>query len=189
MKRRFSSYDGFTLIELLTVILVIGILSTLILTASLTMKKQGRKRRAETEALTLENAIKAYRIEYGRWPVPAEFYTDDSTNSSTIWFRAGGNEDDPGGSGYCDGNGAVFKFLDPNEDGADYNPKRILFVETETFSLDGDVGSYPDVLTPWGAIGWYRDEQEYKNYYKISIDLNYPASGGSGVDVSYTSPE
>ena len=63
--------NAFTLIELLTVIVIIGIIASLVLAATVAMKQRARAKQAEALALSLVLAIREYHAEYGEWPCPS----------------------------------------------------------------------------------------------------------------------
>ncbi len=59
---------SFTLIELLVVIAIIMILVSMVIVAVGAIKRAANRRRAATEMAGIANAIKAYNVEYGKWP-------------------------------------------------------------------------------------------------------------------------
>ena len=61
---------GFTMLELLIVIGIIAILITILLPAVNSAKTKAKEREAMATARALENAITAFKSEYGYWPCP-----------------------------------------------------------------------------------------------------------------------
>jgi prepilin-type N-terminal cleavage/methylation domain-containing protein len=59
---------GFTLLELLVVVAIIGILAAILLPATQGMRQRAQQREAEVTAMTLANALRTFRTEYGYWP-------------------------------------------------------------------------------------------------------------------------
>ena len=68
--KRSGRRPGFTLLELIVVVLIIAILAALLLPAVQKARNNAKRNQAMAEAATLENAIRAYHHEYGRWPCP-----------------------------------------------------------------------------------------------------------------------
>lgn len=70
---------GFTLLELLVVIAIIVILAAILFPATQGMRQRAREREATANARALENAIRAFRAEYGYWPT-----SDSSPNTPVL---------------------------------------------------------------------------------------------------------
>lgn len=68
--RSYGQQSGFTLIEMLVVIVIIGILMGMLGTALYKSKYAAKKAQAAAEIKTLASALRNYRHEYGRWPLP-----------------------------------------------------------------------------------------------------------------------
>ncbi|OGV69106.1 MAG: hypothetical protein A2283_04360 [Lentisphaerae bacterium RIFOXYA12_FULL_48_11] len=62
---------AFTLIELLVVMLIIGILLGLLTAAVRKSLHYANERRTNSDKNTLAAAFRAYRHEYGKWPLPS----------------------------------------------------------------------------------------------------------------------
>ena len=60
---------AFSLVELLVVISIIGLLAGLSSVAIPKALEAGKKARAKGDLMAIVSAVKAYRQEYGRWPV------------------------------------------------------------------------------------------------------------------------
>lgn len=114
---------GFTLIELLTVMVIITILAGVLIPVFHRVRTKGRRTKASTEALAMENAAKAFFLEYGHWPLSGS----------------------PGGTVFTslqNGWSEVFQYV---QVGSVMNPDRILFLQGDDFAVSG--GS---IMDPWG---------------------------------------
>lgn len=160
MKTRFSiRQDSFTLTELLVTIAIIALLAGLSAATIPRALEAGKKAKVKTELTSLVAAVKAYRQEYGRYPINANL-ADNEYNS---WYGPPTNE---GGSKQ------LIRILSGENlilAGVEMNPKEIRFLE----------GATPD--------GTFRDV--WGNQYCVKMDtdetgaLEYYASGGSGENV------
>lgn len=61
---------GFTMLELIVVVGVVGILIAILFPAVNMARVKAREREATATARALENAIRAFKTEYGYWPCP-----------------------------------------------------------------------------------------------------------------------
>lgn len=59
---------GFTLVELLAVVAIIGLLLAMVAGGITAVRESARRQQARAEAMAIIHAIKAYRVEYGRFP-------------------------------------------------------------------------------------------------------------------------
>lgn len=82
---------AFTLIELLVVITIIGILAGLSFPAANRVMLQARKVTARNHMNAIETAIRAYNLEYSKWPIPAGDHGGDTDVEFTA-SNNGGNE-------------------------------------------------------------------------------------------------
>jgi general secretion pathway protein G len=60
---------GFTLIELLVVVGLIGILIGIVMTGAAGARRNARIQQANAEVRGIVTAVRAYKVEFGRWPV------------------------------------------------------------------------------------------------------------------------
>ena len=70
---------GFTLIELLVVIAIIGLLAAMLLPVLSSARRSAQIAKAKTEVADIVNAINAYDMDYGRFPV----------STAAAWRRGG----------------------------------------------------------------------------------------------------
>lgn len=88
MKTR-SGKKGFTLVELLMVIVVMALVATLATSAASKSIKQGRQKRIDTTAKSLQMALVNYRAQEGRWPVGL----DPDARKDTVTFSGERNKE------------------------------------------------------------------------------------------------
>ncbi|MBN1556510.1 MAG: type II secretion system protein [Lentisphaerae bacterium] len=140
MRRR-----GFTLMELLTVMVIIMIMVGALIPAFHRVRKRGRRALAESEANALENAIKAYFMEYGEWP-----YADPS--SSNLYQTADDNWD----------------VIGPLR--VDENPRGILFLQMDEYRRRGNA-----LVDPWGNPYTIRIDLNYPGGTNVpaGVDVSY----------------
>lgn len=132
------SSRGFTLIELLIVIAIIGILMALLFPAVNSAIDAARRAQAKNDVTQLATAITAYETEYGRLP---------------------------GSTGSSDSNGKVTQsFMDiltATGSGTNDNPRKIVFLEVNTWKKGKSGTNGNNFLDPWGG-----------SYY-VALDYNY----------------
>ena len=79
------SQAGFTLVELLVVVTIIGLLVGLISVAVPKAIESGMKAKAKGELTAIVAAVKAYKQEYGQWPV-AKSKMDSVADEYGSWY-------------------------------------------------------------------------------------------------------
>jgi prepilin-type N-terminal cleavage/methylation domain-containing protein len=80
-----SGQAGFTLVELLVVVTIIGLLVGLVSVAVPTAIESGMKAKAKGELTAIVAAVKAYKQEYGQWPV-AKSKMDLVSDEYNSWY-------------------------------------------------------------------------------------------------------
>lgn len=146
MKNTPKKY-GFTLIELLVVIAIIALLAGLLFPAVGSALNTAKKGKAKSTCQNIETAIMLYANEYGgKLPIPATAY---GNNDSLITDADSVSKD------------ILMVLMNINSGsntGYALNPKKIVFLETDIPSDDGEY------LDPWGT------------QYRILLDKNLDGS-------------
>ena len=145
-----SGQAGFTLVELLVVVTIIGLLVGLISVAVPKAIESGMKAKAKGELTAIVSAVKAYKQEYGQWPV-AKSQMDSVADEYNSWYGPPTTERE---------SKDLMKILSGDmtvqKDGQTMNPKGARFLEGAKTD-----GTFQD---PWG------------NQYCVKMDTN--ESGG-----------
>lgn len=152
-----SGRGAFTLAELLVVIGIIGLLIGILATVIPRAVEAGEKAKVKTELTSLVAAVKAYRQEYGRYPINHSL----DVNEYTSWYGPG----NPPRTNECKVLIRILSGENLSFDGIEMNPKGVRFLE----------GASPDgvFMDPWG------------NQYGLKMDtsedgkLEYYGSNGS----------
>ena len=151
---------GFTLVELLVVISIVGLLAGLMSVAIPRAMEAGKKAKVKGELTAIVAAVKAYKQEYGFYPLPPSrrFSSSLGEEDRNAWV----------GKGTYDGTESdMFKVIqilsgqNVNWE-QDMNPKQVRFLEGAKAG-DSTLESFPD---PW------------KHSYCMKFDTN--DSGGVG---------
>jgi len=153
--RRAGARGGFTLLELLMVILVIGVLMALLLSAVMKMMGAAKSHRAQAAALALRTACETYHGRYHVWPCP-EAHLEGGVDRTYAGGGAGGNNTIAAYLLGDDGPHAGEVASDPYIDLADY-----------------PTDEHGNLLSPWGRP------------YKVTVDINYDGAPTDGVSVTW----
>lgn len=134
---------AFSLVELLVVISIVGLLAGLSSVAIPKAMEAGKKAKAKGDLAAIVTAVKAYRQEYGRWPVaiPNGIDDEDTEGGGTYsWFSDTRSKE-------------LMMILSASpRDQSGLNPKKVRFLEGAA-----EDGSFED---PW------------KNQYIVKLDTN-----------------
>lgn len=120
--------------ELLVVISIVGLLAGLMTVAIPKAMEAGKKAKVKGELTAIVAAVKAYKQEYGRWPVNLPYGVDDE------------NSEAAGTYSWCDGDKSktLMRILCASpQDTSELNPKGVRFLEGP-----GQDGTFVD---PWNA--------------------------------------
>ena len=118
-----SGPAGFTLVELLVVISIVGLLAGLMSVAIPKAMEAGKKAKVKGELTAIVAAVKAYKQEYGRWPVDLPNGVDDEDTEAAGTYA------------WCDGDKSktLMKILCASpQDTSGLNPKGVRFLEGPT---------------------------------------------------------
>jgi len=175
MKASFHSRPAgsraFTLIEILMVIVIIGILAALTLTAVVHAITKRRIATATLQISQITQAIESYHSHYGGYPVSAATMSAAAKSDFTFGGASLGSALGPGN--WTANNGEVIAILMDLETDGSGNPTvnkghvknpgqmKLLNATMVTGTTDPGVGSDLVYRDPWG------------NPYIISLDLNY----------------
>ena len=142
MKRIFrknglrSGQPSFTLVETLVVISIVGLLAGLVTVGVPRAMEAGRKAKVKGELTAIVAAVKAYKQEYGQWPV-AKSKMDAVADEYSSWYGPPTTESE---------SKDLMKILSGDmtvrKDGQTMNPKGVRFLEGAKTD-----GTFQD---PWG---------------------------------------
>ena len=141
---------GFSLVELLVVVSIIGLLAGLASVAVPKAIESGKKSKAKGDLTAIVAAVRAYKQEYGQWPV-AKSKMDQATDEYNSWYGPPTTESES-----KDLMRILSGDMTVQKEGQTMNPKGLRFLE----GAKSD-GTFQD---PWG------------NQYCIKMDTN--ESGG-----------
>ena len=117
------SQAGFTLVETLVVISIVGLLAGLVTVGVPRAMEAGKKAKVKGELTAIVAAVKAYKQEYGKWPVNLPTGVDDEDSEAAGTYS------------WCDGDKSktLMKILCASpQDTSGLNPKGVRFLEGPT---------------------------------------------------------
>jgi len=100
---------GLTLVEILVAIAIVAILASVLSPLVVKHIQSGRIARARSDAQALAQAIQAFQLDVGRWPVSSDGTAGGTEDLSRLVGLAAGDlapEQIPGGAGSADGDSA-----------------------------------------------------------------------------------
>jgi prepilin-type N-terminal cleavage/methylation domain-containing protein len=152
-----SGQAGFTLVELLVVISIIGMLAGIMVPTITKAMEAGKKAKVKGELTAIVAAVKAYKQEYGQWPV-AKSKMDSASIEYNSWYGPPTQEQE---------SKDLMKILSGDmtvmKEGQTMNPKGVRFLEGAKTD-----GTFQD---PWGkqyCVKMDTDESGGLEYYNSS---------------------
>lgn len=153
--------DSFSLVELLVVVSIIGLLAGLSSVAVPRALEAGKKGKAKGDLAAIVSAVKAYKQEYGQWPV-AKSKMDQASDEYNSWYGPPTAEEE---------GMDLMKILSGDttivKEGQTMNPKGVRFLE----GAKSD-GTFKD---PWGTqycVKMDTNESGGVEYYERSNQEN-----------------
>ena len=146
--------EGFTLVELLVVVTIIGLLVGLISVAVPKAIESGMKAKTKGELTSIVAAVKAYKQEYGQWPV-AKSKMDSVADEYNSWYGPPTTESES-----KDLMRILSGDMTVQKDGQTMNPKGVRFLEGAKTD-----GTFQD---PWDSSYFVKmdcDDSGGVNYY------------------------
>ena len=145
MARLIRRTAGFTLIEIMVVIIILGLLAAIVMPRIVGKTDRARYEQAKVQMRILEDALKRYKLDTGRFPTTAQglasLVQKPTTGSVPRSYAAGGYldkpevPDDPWGNQYV--------YISPGQHGPDY--------DIMSFGADGLEGGegYDEDIQSW----------------------------------------
>jgi prepilin-type N-terminal cleavage/methylation domain-containing protein len=166
--RRRGSVAAFTLLELLVVISIIAILMGLLIPVISTIMDRARRADAKTTSQSIVTAVKAYYIDYGKYP-PTDGANMPSTPDDVIVGDSAGTA--------TTSNAGLFNVLRARVDANtnpdnQYNPRKVVYFEGRPSSnREAPRNGFADFPGSSGVIGALYDP--WGSQYCVAIDANY----------------
>ena len=165
---------AFTLVEMLVVVAIIAILIGILIPVVGRAKTKAKVATAKVEMAGLEMAIKSYKTDYNRWPLPKKPQTGKWVNLGDDFTYLSGL------ANVCPNNEALMEIL-MAKDGTfnirhGRNPKKNRYIEPNE---SGEVDGFPGL----SKSGKYHDP--FGNPYIVSLDLS---GDGYCADSAYLEP-
>ena len=140
---------GFTLIEILVGVAILAILSAALTPLVVKYVNDGRRARAQSDASTIAQALKAFNLDNGFWPVSDDGRTNDAGEVSRLVGLPAGfvGADIPGGAGAATG--------DANWNGGGNGGRAGALEDHLIFNQTDAVAElYPESQSPPNPPGW-----------------------------------
>jgi general secretion pathway protein G len=77
---------GFTLVEIMVVVVILGLLGTMVVSNVIGMSDEARVQKAETDARTIWDTARQYKLRRRNWPTLEQLTTPDE--SGKIWIES-----------------------------------------------------------------------------------------------------
>ncbi|ETX04297.1 type II secretion system major pseudopilin GspG [Candidatus Entotheonella palauensis] len=142
MTRRIRCNAGFTLIEVMVVIIILGLLAAIVMPRLVGQTDKARYEQAKIQMRILEDALKRYKLENGRFPTTSQglqaLVQKPSTPPIPRHWPTGGYLDKP--EIPLDPWGNEFIYVSPGHNGPDYD-----MVSLGADGLEGGEGYDQDV--------------------------------------------
>lgn len=123
MTRRIRNCAGFTLIEVMVVIIILGLLAAIVMPRLVGQTDKARYEQAKIQMRILEDALKRYKLENGRFPTTSQglqaLVQKPSTPPVPRNWNKGGYLDKP--EIPLDPWGNEFIYISPGQNGPDYD--------------------------------------------------------------------
>ncbi len=123
MIRRIQCQAGFTLIEVMVVIIILGLLAAIVMPRLVGQTDDARYKQAKIQMRILEDALKRYKLENGRFPTTAQglqaLVQKPSSSPIPRNWPTGGYLDKP--EVPLDPWGNEFIYISPGQHGPDYD--------------------------------------------------------------------
>lgn len=119
-----SKKRGFTLIEIIIVVIILSLLAALIVPRLFQKVEKSKRQITKTQIIMLENAVKMYKLDTGRFPSSEEglkaLLTNPGANNWDGPYLEKGLPKDPWGREFsyiCPGKNYAFEISSPGADG------------------------------------------------------------------------
>lgn len=145
MTRLMRNTAGFTLIEIMVVIIILGLLAAIVMPRIVGETDRARYEQARVQMRILEDALKRYKLDSGRFPTTEQgleaLVSKPSTGTVPRTYAEGGYLDKP--EIPSDPWGNQYVYISPGQHGPDYDLK--------SFGADGLEGGegYDEDLESW----------------------------------------
>ena len=162
INRNNKSRRGFTMIELLVVISIIAVLAGLVAAVASGASAASKRKKAQGQIIAVQEAIEAYRNEYGNYPRPVGG-TDDPVTVAKMLYQAVTGD----GTDMIDGASPTTSDGNPGTDGEFFLEAAIRGRGQSSFTHEGFY-----LMDPWGIpIGYRRGNESSDTHNTTTFDL------------------